>query len=190
MQAYYAAAVSAIWIEQEVFIAKLSSGLYDNWDDTVCGLFKQRPDQIIPDETSLFGDGDTDYFVKRTSATPTDGSGYLPVKGAENTVLGKYGLYILTVVKSAEWTQANVGFGSEWTAGWVSETLLNQGDINVSIYMSIPVLDLVQFRGNSDVWSDSRYTGGHCNSEVRAKLVSCIKLSLLSSIPLCLSFSL
>lgn len=189
-QAYYAAAVSTIWQGQEVFVARLTSaGIYDSWDETVCELFKHNPGAITSDQTSLFCDGDTAYFFMRKSATPTDGSGYLQVNGADNDVLKTYKLDLLTIAKSAEWTQANLGFGSGWNNNLISDNILKKGDVDIGIYMGIPFLDLDQFRGNSDIWPEPRWTGGNCNSEVCVELDSCIKNFLQSSLPLCLSFS-
>jgi hypothetical protein len=66
MKAYYATAISAMWLQQEVFIAKLSSGLFDNWDGTtVCDLYREHPKYLTSKDTSSFCDGNTRYIFMR-----------------------------------------------------------------------------------------------------------------------------
>lgn len=135
------ASISFLWQSQNVIIVKLSTD--------IIGLTGAPCDIQLTKGFQRVCDGDTAYFFGIIGISYSDTT---PIYGADDNVLGKYGLNMLGVAQAANATQVKYGFGKYFSNATAQQIMSNAFQSPDELIMTLPFCDLDALY---DLWKDT-----------------------------------
>ncbi|KAJ5606028.1 hypothetical protein N7510_008809 [Penicillium lagena] len=135
------ASISFLWQSQNVIIVKLSTD--------IIGLTGPPCDIQLTEGFQRTCEGNTAYFFGIIGTTYSDTT---PIYGADDKILGKYGLNMLGVAKAANATQVKYGFGKYFSSATAQQIMSNAFQSPDELIMTIPFCDLDALY---DRWKDT-----------------------------------